>query len=71
MNINHFKKKRNMSNFEDEEEYFEDQMQETTEARNVNANASSRVPFSDYRQQKGPPTDMDLPPFSPGKSSTN
>ena len=49
MNINHFKKKRNLSKFDDEEEYFDKIPDTTTEARNAKANASSRVPFSQYR----------------------
>lgn len=75
MNINHFKKKRHLSKFDDEEEYFDKMQQDTTtEARNAKANASSRMPFSDYRQQLV--TDFDNPVqgatiagamFSPGK----
>jgi len=50
MNINHFKKKRNLSKFDDEEEYFDKMNQDTTtEARNAKGNASSRIPFSEFR----------------------
>ena len=52
MDIDHIKKKRNMSRFDDEEAFFDKMNQHndtTTEARNAKGNASSRMPFSDFR----------------------
>jgi CRISPR/Cas system Type II protein with McrA/HNH and RuvC-like nuclease domain len=49
--IDHYKKKRVLSRFEDEEAFFDKtQNDTTTEARNVKGIASSRMPFSEYRQ---------------------
>ena len=53
MDIEHIKKKRNMSRFDDEDAFFDKMNQHndtTTEARNAKGNASSRMPFSDFRQ---------------------
>jgi len=52
MDIDHIKKKRNMSRFDDEDAFFDKMNQNndtTTEARNAKGNASSRMPFSDFR----------------------
>ena len=49
--IDHYKKKRVLSRFDDEEAFFDKtQNDTTTEARNVKGIASSRMPFSEYRQ---------------------
>jgi len=51
--IDHYKKKRVMSRFDDEDAFFDKGTHNdtTTEARNVMGIASSRMPFSEYRQQ--------------------
>lgn len=61
-----------MSKFDDEEAYFEQNMGQdtTTEARNAKANASSRMPFSEYRQPNMLSGDDDNPLMLSGKKSS-
>lgn len=71
MDIDHIKKKRNLSRFEDEDAFFDkmNQNDTTTEARNAKANASSRMPFSDYRHPNITDNEEDVP-FSTVKKSS-
>ena len=68
--IDHYKKKRVLSRFEDEEAFFDKtQNDTTTEARNVKGIASSRMPFSEYRQQMITDNDEEMQFGSAKKSS--
>jgi hypothetical protein len=72
MDIDHIKKKRNMSRFDDEDAFFDKMNQHndtTTEARNAKGNASSRMPFSDFRQQQITDNEEEVP-FSTAKKSS-
>jgi hypothetical protein len=77
MNLDHFKKTRILERFQDEEDFFNngDGQATTTEARNAKANASSRMPFSEYRQQlmhltENEENDVNLPQFTSTKKSS-